>query len=348
MLGIDWRAARVTWTIFLFVLALVLVYFAREVILLFVAAFFLAYILTPLLNFVRRVTPGRLSKTWALALVYVVLLSLIVSLGAWIGGQLVAEATSLAERLPSLIEKHKDLSVIPLPSWMEPVRVRIVDALRIQLESAAGKIGPFLQRAIGGMLGLASSLLLVVIVPILTFMFLKDADELRASLVSWVSPGKRSLVNEVLEDIHIMLDQYMRALVILSLATSVVYLTFFSLIDLPYALLVSVLAAPLEFIPVFGPLIGTLLILGIAIFTGFPHIWWIVIFFVAYRLFQDYALQPYLMSSGIELHPLLVLFGALAGEALGGLWGMFLSVPVMAIVRIMVVRLHRRHTYFVN
>ena len=45
-------------------------------------------------------------------------------------------------------------------------------------------------------------------------------------------------------------------------------------------------------------------------------------------------LNPYLMSSGIELHPLLVLFGVLAGEALGGIPGMFFSIPVIAIIRV--------------
>lgn len=342
MLGIDWRAARATWTVFLFVLALFVVYLAREAILIFVAAFFFAYMLTPLLDFVCRVTPGRVSKTVALAVVYVFLLAVIASLGTWLGGQLIEEASNLGERLPGLIEKHRDLSAIPLPSWMEPVRLRVVEALRVQLDAAAGKIGPLLQQALGGILGLAGSLLVVIIVPILTFLFLKDSNELRKSLLSWVPLEKRSMAGDVMQDIHVMLAQYMRALVILSVATSIIYLIFFSAIGMPYALLVSVLAAPLEFIPVFGPLIGTLLILAIAIFTGFPHIWWIVIFFAAYRMFQDYVLQPYLMSSGVELHPLLVLFGALAGQSLGGLWGMFLSIPVLAILRIVFVRLHRR------
>jgi predicted PurR-regulated permease PerM len=78
------------------------------------------------------------------------------------------------------------------------------------------------------------------------------------------------------------------------------------------------------------------------LFTGYAHFWWIVIFFIVYRLFQDYALQPYLMSQGIELHPLVVLFGALAGQQLGGLWGMFLSVPVLATLRIVMVRVQKQ------
>ena len=66
MLGIDWRAARVTWTVFLFALALLVLYLAREAILIFVAAFLLAYMLTPLLNFVCRLTPPHISRITAL------------------------------------------------------------------------------------------------------------------------------------------------------------------------------------------------------------------------------------------------------------------------------------------
>jgi predicted PurR-regulated permease PerM len=69
----------------------------------------------------------------------------------------------------------------------------------------------------------------------------------------------------------------------------------------------------------------------------------IAVFWGAYRLFQDYILSPYLMSSGIEMHPLLVLFGVLAGEAIGGIPGMFFSVPAIAILR--VIFSHLRASY---
>jgi predicted PurR-regulated permease PerM len=62
---------------------------------------------------------------------------------------------------------------------------------------------------------------------------------------------------------------------------------------------------------------------------------WILIFWGLYRLFADYVLNPYLMSSGVEVHPLLVLFGILAGETIGGIPGMFFSVPAIAILRVM-------------
>jgi Predicted permease len=69
-----------------------------------------------------------------------------------------------------------------------------------------------------------------------------------------------------------------------------------------------------------------------------------VIFLVIYRFFQDYVLSPHLMSEGVELHPLMVIFGALAGEQIAGVWGMFLSVPVIAILRLVIVRIRKLRT----
>ena len=83
-----------------------------------------------------------------------------------------------------------------------------------------------------------------------------------------------------------------------------------------------------------GPLTAAALILLVQAVSGPGHLLWIVIFLIAYRLFQDYGLQPYLMSSGMELPPLLVIFGVMAGGELAGIAGSFLSVPVLAIARI--------------
>lgn len=122
---------------------------------------------------------------------------------------------------------------------------------------------------------------------------------------------------------------------------------FLSTIRLTYAVLLATTAALLEIIPVVGPLAGGLAVLLVAILTGFSHVLWIVIFWVVYRLIQDYVLSPWLMSTGVEVHPLLVLFGVLAGEELAGIPGMVFSVPVIAVSgvllrRLIVVRNQRR------
>jgi len=89
-----------------------------------------------------------------------------------------------------------------------------------------------------------------------------------------------------------------------------------------------------EFIPVVGPLVASVLILGVALLTGYPH--WIVIlsFLIAWRLTQDYVVSPRVMGKTMELHPLAAIFGVLAGGEIAGVLGVYLSIPVMASLRI--------------
>jgi predicted PurR-regulated permease PerM len=78
--------------------------------------------------------------------------------------------------------------------------------------------------------------------------------------------------------------------------------------------------------------------------TGAGGLVWIIVFWVLYRVFQDYVLNPFLMSSGVEIHPILVLFGVLAGDKLGGIPGMFFSVPILAILKVVLTNLSRAAT----
>jgi predicted PurR-regulated permease PerM len=67
----------------------------------------------------------------------------------------------------------------------------------------------------------------------------------------------------------------------------------------------------------------------------------VLVFLLVYRLFQDYVLQPHLMGQGVEVHPLLVIFGVFAGGEIAGIPGTFLSVPVIALARILVLRIRK-------
>ena len=344
MLGVDSRAARVAWSVFLLVLTLALVYWIRRTLLIFTAALLLAYLLSPLVNLVDRVAKGRVSRSLSLAVVYVLMIALIgTALGA-IGSRVVEEAANLASRLPHLIRRLDQPIDLPLPEWVRPVKLSLLAALRSFMEEHSKDALPLLQRAGRELFSLLGSLTFVILVPILSFFFLKDGAEMRESLTALVPDGaRRRLFDEILGDVHVLLAQFIRAIVILSAATFVFYGLFFTITGVPYAALLAVTAALLEFIPVIGPFSAAVVIVLVAGFSGYGHVLWIVVFLAAYRLFQDYVLQPYLMSSGVEVHPLLVIFGVLAGEQIGGVPGMFLSIPVIATLRVVFVRFRKAH-----
>ena len=341
MLGIDNRAARVTWTVFLIALLAWMGYTARGAILLFILAIFFAYLLAPVVEYLDSRTPRNVPHGLSLAAVYAVLISTLILGGVSFGSKLSDQTSALLTRLPELIQSQS-LESQPLPGWLEPYRPRIIEAIRAQTKNSAQQIVPFLQNFGLKIATLAGGALFFVLVPILSFFFLKDAREMRRNLLSFffASPSHDAL-EEVLNDLHLLLGKYIRALVLLSGATFWSYLIFMEIFRVPYSALLAVLGAMLEFIPVVGPLTASVIILLVAAFSGFPHVLWILIFLAVYRIFQDYILSPYLMSEGVELHPLLVIFGVLAGEEVAGLWGMFLSVPFLATMRVILVRFQK-------
>lgn len=342
MLALDRHAARVTWTVFLVALVILLAYMARHTIVVFLVALFFAYMLHPAVNAVDRMIPPRVSRNWSLVIVYLVFVGALVGIGFAIGSTVAEQASNLATRLPELIKSNDPLKSLPLPGWLDPLRMRIIETIRSQLDNLDKSAIPILKTAAQEVFKHAGTALEVVLVPILSFFFLKDGPRIREALVDRMTEGSNTvLLDEILNDVHLLLGHYMRALVILACATFVSYTLFLQFTGGQYAVLLGGIAGLFEFIPVVGPLSAAVVIIVVEGFSGYGHVIAFIIFVLCYRMFQDYVLSPYLMGSGVELHPLLVLFGVFAGEQIAGIPGMFFSVPVIAVLRVVYVRLMR-------
>ena len=99
-------------------------------------------------------------------------------------------------------------------------------------------------------------------------------------------------------------------------------------------MVLGVVGGALEFIPVVGPLVAAIVIAFIALLTAYKHLLVLLIFLGAWRLVQDYVNAPRIMGRQTELHPLAALFGVLAGAEIAGVVGVYLSIPIMASLRI--------------
>ena len=334
MLGLDPKAAKATWTVAIIAGSLWLVYSAREAIFVFTIAVLLAYMIAPAVDFVLKRIPGRLPRWAAVCIIYVILLTSLISVGVIIGGRIVEEAGSLAIRIPQILADKS--TRIPLPSWAEIYRPQVEQMARTQLASLADYALPLLQSAGKSLLSGLGHLLYVILIPILSFFFLMEASTIRSSFIALSQEERQQeLFDRFLDEVHILLGNYIRALFGLAIAAFVIYAIFFEIAAVPFALLLASIAGFLEFIPVAGPLLGAVTATVVASANGYDHWGWMIVFFIAYRIFQDYVVSPYLMSTGVEVHPVAVLFGVLAGEQIAGVPGMLLSVPLMAILRIM-------------
>jgi len=341
MLGVDARVARYTWTVLLILLLAGVVYLIGQTLFIFVVALLFAYLLWPLVHFLDRRLPGR-SKLPSLAIVYLALIGIFAVAGVEIGSRIVVQANALGARVPDLISKLEQPITIPKQGIG-----KVVTEIQQQLATHSRDLILPISNAVMSVVSHAEILVFIVLVPILSFFFLKDGRSLITSMLESVSEGpSREMVRDIANDLHLLFAQYMRALVLLGLAASVAYAAFFSIIGLPYGLLLGAIAFFFEFVPLVGPLTSAVIILLVAGLSGFDHLLWIVIFLAGFRLFQDYVLSPMLMSAGTELHPLAVIFGVLAGSQIAGIAGAFLSVPVLATLRIIYRQLQKKQTAF--
>jgi predicted PurR-regulated permease PerM len=329
--GFDRKAASVTWSAAFTLLLLAGVYLIRGTLVLFAIALLIAYLLHPLVNQVSRQFSPR-NRTLALGLTYVIVTALLAGIGIAIGSRVAAEARQLLAQPPdirgflaSLVAAHPALA--PL---LEPLRGNV----SAQLGAAAAA----LPRVSLSLLAASANLIDLIVIPILSFFILKDGALLRDSFLDMLSDAAtRARAEQTLAKANVLLLQYMRALLVLCCTALVILGAGLALAGVRYALLLAAVAFFCEFVPMVGPITEIAVILGVSALTGYPHMLGLAACLGLFRLVQDYAIWPRLMSQGVALHPLWVIFGVFAGGNIGGVAGVFLAVPVLALARLVLI-----------
>ncbi|MFB3829558.1 MAG: AI-2E family transporter [Bryobacteraceae bacterium] len=332
MLGFDKRAAAYTWTAAAVLVTVYLAYLLRKMMFIFVLALLFAYLLMPLVDMLDRLLSRR-TRTPALALAYMIFVAVLVVAGMQIGSRAVDQGNRLAKDFPVMLERWKQPSQGVSPA-VNSFKEQVLNGIQEQVRGNTAKLLSALPEAGRKVLSIAGDAVFVVIIPILAFFFLKDAHSIRDNILRAIGDRRRrELIDGLMADAHLLLAHYMRALVLLSLATFLVYGAFFLILGVPYTVLLAVMAAVLEFLPMIGPLAAAVVIVIVGGLNG-VSVLAILIFLGVYRLFQDYVLTPHIMGRGVELHPLLVIFGVFAGGEIAGIPGAFLSVPALALLRV--------------
>ena len=327
----DARTARVLITVLLFALGLGFLYAARETLIAFLFAIFFAYLMSPLVSYLERLLRGRKR---AIAVIYLLLLGLVVLFFISTGPRIARESQRLGQSLPALSRLSSGQIAEQLErqhGWNS----RIVDLLRNYLATHSDEIANAAQTIGLRVADVAKQAWLLLVVPLLSIFFLMDGESFSQILIDLVqSRPQRELLQNVLNDLNQMLAQFIRAQLSLAALTFVAYSAFLSVMMVPYALVLGSVGGLLEFIPVVGPLVAATAILSVSLLLGYSHWIALVVFLILWRLVQDYVTSPRIMGRSMELHPLAAIFGVMAGGEVAGILGIFLSIPVMASLRI--------------
>ncbi len=329
---IDGRTARVLFTVLVFAAGLGFLYVARRTLIAFLFAVFFAYLVDPAVSRVEKWAKGR---GRSIAFIYLLIVTFLGTFFFFVGPRIGHEAQILTGSLPALLEKVGSGQIAEQIGAQHGLSVATRRELSNFLSSHRGDLLSLAQRAGLRVAEAAQQSWLLIVVPILAAFFLKDGRVFSQVALSFVhTKPQREFLQGVLSDMNQMLAQFIRAQITLAALSWIAYCLFLWITGAQYTLMLGTAGGLLEFIPVVGPLVAAVLILSVALLTGYTH-WLIALaFLISWRLLQDYVVSPRIMGKSMELHPLGAIFGVLAGGEIAGVLGVYLSIPVMASLRI--------------
>jgi predicted PurR-regulated permease PerM len=313
------------------------------IILLLVLSIFFAYLVSPLVEILRR--PRKIGnrqfempKVAAIFLAYGIILTAIV-LAVFVvlpslsnqfpvfAEQAKGYWKSFGERTQQLIEYSRSRRIPgPVVDWVNNEIPKMISTVSDTVTAFGTLLLGYLVLYIPWL----------VLIPILAFFLLKDAESFRRSALLMLPRGRwRWRGDEFFQDINSTLAAYIRAQLTACLLIGVICALGFTLLGLPGGLVMGFIAGVFEFIPLAGPLVVAFMAAILATLHAGPFNGFLVLLFLGVlRIIHDYFVYPRLIGQGIHLHPLAVIFAILAGEKLAGVAGIFLAIPLVAILTV--------------
>ena len=326
---------KVMVTVVLMVLLGLAVYFFRIVFIPLIIGGIVAYLLQPVVRRIHQLT--RIPHKVATALLYLMLLALIITVGIALSPLLAAQAKELASEFTVFVrhieeQGNAEISILGF-------------TLSAKLVITAGIRGFLLStEAITLLPHAAETALLLVFTLLISFYMTRDAEQMLAWVRRLVPPQYHSHVGAILSEIDQMWAAFFRGQVILSLVVMVIITGLCMLLGLPQPLLLGVLAGLLEFLPSVGHTIWTIIAVILALVTGSSwlpipnNIVFALLVAGAHLTFTQFDLNyliPRIIGEQVHLHPMVVIIGIIIGARLGGVLGIALAAPTIATLRIL-------------
>jgi predicted PurR-regulated permease PerM len=214
---------------------------------------------------------------------------------------------------------------------------------RSLLGQMPARVSTFLESKIGLLIeaplflvGLVTNGFLLVL---LAFFWLTASQQLAAFTVSVAGPKRGVETRESLNDLSTKIGGYVRGVLINMIVIGMLSFSGVALLGVPYALLLGVVAALTESIPIVGPLLGgSAAVLVASLALGPQKALEVAVLYLVIQQIEGNTLVPYVMNRAVALHPLAIVSALIIGSALLGVPGAILAVPTAAIVQVLILR----------
>ena len=297
-----------------------------------VIALFLAVALNPAVNRLQR---WRLPRGFAILIVYVAMLLVVLGIVALITPPLVTQVSGLSafavdlyNRRDGLIGSLQDLAAqYGLGNYL--------GTLQGQISSLPGRLATAAAPLLSVTLGLVSSVYASITILLLTFFLLLDGERFAVLGLRLFPPTHRPRARRLLGQSAQAIHGYITGNLTISLIAGVATFIALSILRIPYAVVLALIVALLDLVPLVGATLGAIIVTIVGFFISPVKGLILIGFFLIYQQIENNVLQPVVYGRSVKLHPLAIFLAVLAGGELLGILGALLAIPVAEVIRIL-------------
>jgi predicted PurR-regulated permease PerM len=336
------RRSRVILVSALLLLVYVVVRAAHTALIPYVLALVLAYLLLPAVkwlenNMRRFLRLGNAAGWLAILIVYLFTIGLVAWFFSIVVPLVIQQFQTLWDNRDFLSGRMQDLT-IKVWTWY---RHSVSEQIQTQVDASLQRIGASvmttaqdaLARTFTVLTTTVGWILSLTIIPFWLFYVLYDRDKLTRALHGMLPEGYRPDFVNLVQLTDNVLGAYLRGQIVLGVAAGVMVFAGLAYLRVQFALLLAVLAALFQFIPIIGPILGAIPAVIVASIQSPVLGLWTAIFFLVIQQIEGSILGPRIAGNSVKLNPAIMLIVLVVGNEMAGLWGMLIAVPLTAIIR---------------
>lgn len=327
------RQQLLTWGI-VSVVFLGILWVLGDVVLPFVIAGAVAYLLDPLADRLEKLGLGRVLATVAVSVLMLILGTIAALL---IFPLMVDQTLALANAAPDFARATQGALSDRFPALNDPNSVLRKTLLSIG-DAVQSEGGTLVKGALASALSIMNTVTFIVIVPVVSFYLLMDWDNMIARIDALLPMDHAPTIRTLATEVDQVLSGFVRGQITVCLLLGGFYAIGLMIVGLEFGLVVGVIAGVLSFIPYVGTLVGGILSIGLALSQFWSTPWLIGVvaaIFVIGQLVEGNFLSPKLVGGSVGLHPVWLLFALSAFGSLFGFVGLMVAVPVAAMIGVL-------------
>jgi predicted PurR-regulated permease PerM len=325
---------KFTFLILTIPLIIIVIYLSRVILMPFILAFFLAYALNPLVQFLQQKGARR---DWAILTIYLAIFIIGALILELLIPRLIRDLTTLIQKLPTLLSDFQTyqtkLDKI-LEGWNLPLNPHSLTSELVQRSTGVFK-NSIVQLG-QSILKVFSKSLFYILTPLIAYYISRDYPILKRNLLQWVHKHLGNHWTRTFLKIDAAFKYYIRSQLLDILIVGTLFAIGLSLLGFEAAILLGFIAGVFNIIPYFGPVLGALPLVIFALLKSPLLTLYVIILFLVINQLEVIFLAPRIISNNLNIHPVTVIYLIMLGGTIFGLAGMVFAVPLGAIIGIII------------